>query len=359
LTIGTGSKAFTVASGLFFKNLKRIRAYSLANSANFMSGFVTYSGTTLTMTVDTIGGSGTFTDWQIAPEVILWPLQNIDIFNDNGAWSYEQRPWFSMGGVTLNVDPTNGKDTNDGLASGTGALKTLSAAVRMHFTDIMLPYPVGIRVIDGGGATIKEFVDVEHVPLGGGVYQFQNFTWAPADNSIALQVGDWSGALVQNVTFDGSTSTTPTGYIFLHQHAVLDVGSSVNFKITGLSYLISGDGHYKVNVNSGLTLTQVTGSCTFPFDARNPLSQWNFNGTMTFTSTPSFGRFLYCTSASVMVFQGNVTFSGAISGSAGLVDLGGVVLNFTGATLPGGTPIASPPSGYTSNAGGGMYATGV
>jgi hypothetical protein len=359
LTIGTGSKAFTVASGLFFKNLKRVRAYSLANSANFMSGFVSYSGTTLTMTVDTVGGSGTFTDWQIAPEVILWPGQNIDIFNDNGAWAYEQRPWFNLNATTLNVDPTNGKDTNDGLASGTGAFKTLNAAVRMHYTDIMQPYPVGIRIIDGGGATIKEYVDLEHVPLGGGVFQFQNFTWAPADSGLCLQIGDWNGALCQSITFDGSTTTSPVGYVFLHQHAVLDLGASVTMKCTNQSgSLISGDGHFKVNVNNGLTLTQVSGSPVSLYDGRNPLSQWNINGTHTFTGTPSLQRFSLMCLGSVMQVQGNVTWSGAVSFGQSFVELGGIILNQSGAALPGGAVTASnPPTGYVTTTGGGYYAT--
>lgn len=66
LAIGTGSKAFTVASGLAFVAGQRVRAVSAANSANYMEGLVaSYSTTTLTVTVDVVGGSGTLADWTI------------------------------------------------------------------------------------------------------------------------------------------------------------------------------------------------------------------------------------------------------------------------------------------------------
>ncbi len=64
LTIGTGSKAFTTQAGLAYIAGSRVRAISDANSANWMEGDVaSYSSTTLTLTVDVVGGSGTLADW--------------------------------------------------------------------------------------------------------------------------------------------------------------------------------------------------------------------------------------------------------------------------------------------------------
>lgn len=66
IAIATGSKAFTVATGLSFVAGLRVRAASAAGPANFMEGLVaSYSGATLTVTVDVTGGSGTKTDWNI------------------------------------------------------------------------------------------------------------------------------------------------------------------------------------------------------------------------------------------------------------------------------------------------------
>ncbi len=66
LTIGTGSKSFTTQTGLSYLAGNRARAASNAGPTNYMEGIVTsYSGTTLVISVDLIGGSGTKTDWNI------------------------------------------------------------------------------------------------------------------------------------------------------------------------------------------------------------------------------------------------------------------------------------------------------
>jgi len=66
LLIGTGSKAFTTQAGLAYSAGARARASSAADGANYMEGLVTaYSGTTLTINVDHVGGSGTHADWNI------------------------------------------------------------------------------------------------------------------------------------------------------------------------------------------------------------------------------------------------------------------------------------------------------
>src|SRR6202022_947767 len=65
LLIGLGTAAFTTQAGLAY-NGARVRATSNANHANWMEGVCSYSGTTLTLTVDAVGGSGTFADWAFA-----------------------------------------------------------------------------------------------------------------------------------------------------------------------------------------------------------------------------------------------------------------------------------------------------
>ena len=66
LAIEVASKAFTVAASLGYVAGMRVRATSAANAAKFMEGTVTtYSSTTRTVAVDTIGGTGTLADWTI------------------------------------------------------------------------------------------------------------------------------------------------------------------------------------------------------------------------------------------------------------------------------------------------------
>ena len=66
LAIATGSKAFTISAGLGFNVGDFVLCTSNANTTNFMHGQIaSYSGTTLTVTVAGIGGSGTKSDWKI------------------------------------------------------------------------------------------------------------------------------------------------------------------------------------------------------------------------------------------------------------------------------------------------------
>lgn len=67
LTVGSGSRAFTVAAGLPYLGGERVRAVSASDSTKFMSGVVTsYATTVLTVTVDLFLGSGTAADWNIS-----------------------------------------------------------------------------------------------------------------------------------------------------------------------------------------------------------------------------------------------------------------------------------------------------
>lgn len=73
LAIATGSKVFTTQTSLAWQAGERVRATSDANAANYMEGVVaSYTGTTLTLTIDTIGGSGTLADWSIR-QVTIFP----------------------------------------------------------------------------------------------------------------------------------------------------------------------------------------------------------------------------------------------------------------------------------------------
>lgn len=66
LAIATGSKTFSTQANKDIGVGSFVLAYSAADPANYMFGQVTaYSGTTLTVLVSLIGGSGTKTDWII------------------------------------------------------------------------------------------------------------------------------------------------------------------------------------------------------------------------------------------------------------------------------------------------------
>jgi signal peptidase I len=64
VAIGTGAKAFDTQAGLAYVANVRVRVAN--SSSNYMEGVVaSYTGTTLTVTVDRVVGSGTFASWNI------------------------------------------------------------------------------------------------------------------------------------------------------------------------------------------------------------------------------------------------------------------------------------------------------
>lgn len=64
--IATGSKSFTTQSGKYFAVGDWLLVASDADETNYMHGQVTaYSGTSLTVNVTNVGGTGTFADWVI------------------------------------------------------------------------------------------------------------------------------------------------------------------------------------------------------------------------------------------------------------------------------------------------------
>jgi hypothetical protein len=67
-TIGVGSKTFTISSPSpnAYQSGQRARAINPTSPTNYMEGVITVSLSTLTMTVDTVGGSGTHGIWSFS-----------------------------------------------------------------------------------------------------------------------------------------------------------------------------------------------------------------------------------------------------------------------------------------------------
>jgi hypothetical protein len=77
LTIATGSAVFTTQSGKDFGVGSFVLATSNANPTNYMLGQVTsYTSTSLTVNVQTIGGSGTLADWTLRASAASGPGGN-------------------------------------------------------------------------------------------------------------------------------------------------------------------------------------------------------------------------------------------------------------------------------------------
>ena len=124
LSIGAGSKVFTLnTASSAFATGARVRA-SAANPINYMEGIVTISGTTMTMTCDSFGGSSFFASW------------NIHLAGDKG---------------------------DDGTPGGSYVHTQSSASSTWTVTHSLGYYPGGISVIDSGETIV--IGDVTHTNI--------------------------------------------------------------------------------------------------------------------------------------------------------------------------------------------------
>lgn len=89
------------------------------------------------------------------PSFILWPGQSIIVYSQNNVWRVLGKArWKLTASVTLYVDPALGNDSNDGLAPGAGATKTMfQAAVVIAMdqwdVDASIPDQVVLQLEDG------------------------------------------------------------------------------------------------------------------------------------------------------------------------------------------------------------------
>jgi hypothetical protein len=178
--IGTGSKAFTTQAGLAYTVGARVRASSNANGANYMEGLATaYSGTTLTVNVSKVAGSGTFADW------------NINVAGDPGSGDLLS---------TNNLSDISNKKT---------ALDNLS----LHGADIAAAATLNLETAAGNFVHVTGNTGITAITLSDGHRRTVMFTGTPlltngaslllpgaaniqiAANDIAVFVGDASGVV--------------------------------------------------------------------------------------------------------------------------------------------------------------------
>lgn len=297
---------------------------------------------------------------------ILWPGQVCTVFNDNNTWVVTRdKRWKLTGNLTINVDPTNGNDANDGLASGSSAVQTVARAWAIVQNELDLAgntvtiqlanttYSSGVIfsgdwvgngkiILDGGGGTITAStsgVDAVwiSIPLGTPTtfdqFKIQNATitcTSPVNGGDALHVQSGNVVIGSGVTF---------GAVSVGAHIYADgVGARVyafsNYTISGgasVAHIWANEGGYILQQGSTVTLTGT------------PLFTW-------FAAAFSLGT--------IQAFS--MTYSGGANAStvrylaaAGMINTG------TGnvGTVGGGTPTAAYfPGGVGGSAvNGGLY----
>jgi hypothetical protein len=187
-TIGLGSVTMTTQAGLAYTAGARVRlAATSAPAADWMEGVCTaYSGTALTVNVDLINGSGTFTSWTI---------------NTAGQTGAAGTPTFST-----QAQAEAGIDTTTSL-NPLGATQHLNASVIGPFKNLVgrnggfevsqqgnVTYPNGVTgyVLDGWYAVIQQ-----------GQTQFAQYAGLTPTSGYSLKVQRLAGETATGQTFLG------------------------------------------------------------------------------------------------------------------------------------------------------------
>lgn len=240
LLIGTGSKTFTTQASLAYTVGARTRAASAANPVNYMEGLVTaYSGTTLTVNVTRIGGSGTLADW------------NLNLAGDPGSGNMDAANNLSdltnlatarqNLGVShvfdITASPFNAKGDYSiafGVTMGSGSAVALTSTPQFTVGD------VGKYIIVQGAAsgglnlvtTIQSFTNSQNITLAaanasGGLVSGAQIEYGTDDASAI------NAAIQAAVTAGGGVVLIPAGRSFLI--------SQINLTGIGLGITIRGD----------------------------------------------------------------------------------------------------------------------
>lgn len=374
-TIGTGSKVFTTSSGLpiivynVFNSSQRYRVYSLANPANYMVGTVSsYSGTSLTIAVDGTGGTGTFTDWQIAPEIKLWPGQSRWVFNQNNVWNLDPPKRWKQPNETELCTDAGGNDSNDGLGTppnqATRCLRHIAYAaslIQQEWDANHFPPDIGLW-----NGPFDENVMLRGQMVG---YNFINFntraanTWqnsnlsATSSSAACISVADF--AIARLVAQFGVTQTwacnqanaTNTGDIFGHQKNIIDLVGSHIFQSGGTNdspLYEDGEGRATIAGDTtggsaaGITIGRSTAETYRSFvNCQGAHCAVTTGGVLTYGGTGT----LTITTFYTVKSGGNINHSTNPAGTAASVGAassqGLSVIQENGLTLPGGAPALS------------------
>jgi hypothetical protein len=183
----TVTRVFTTQAGLGY-NGSRVRAASTAAPVNYMEGVCAYSGTTLTMTVDAIGGSGTKADW---------------------VFSIAGQPGVAGAGALLAAnnlsDVANAATARANLGAGTGNVSGAGSSVSGNVPS--LSNTTATAIVDSGNPAAALPTSLGQIPSSN-----------PSTSTVTVTIASpavvtWTGhGLIANapVVFS-STGTLPTG----------------------------------------------------------------------------------------------------------------------------------------------------
>jgi hypothetical protein len=260
VAIGTGSRSFETQSGLAYVAGSRARVASAATPTNFVEGIVTsYSGTTLALTADTIGGTGTLSLWNISlagSPGATGPTGTTGATGPAGGTG----PTGATGAGYLATSATS-RAVNSGAVSFTtqaGTAMALGMRVRVASREDVFDFMEG-TIVEYSGTTLTIYVD----RVGGsGTHADWNIVAAgdagatgPSGASFGVfgPFGYSTGSSGSTAPGWASTSTPTTLYQVTEDRSIVEVQMPRSGTITGWSVhhgaAVTGTIEYDICIN--------------------------------------------------------------------------------------------------------------
>lgn len=272
-------------------------------------------------------------------DFFLWPGQQGLCSIQNGAWVCPQPQRYAKPGVNLYVDQASGNDNNDCLAATTGACETIGAAVLRLYQSIDAQN--GSPTININCGTYGESVSAAGQITGVNVFFIQGASpgcviWRPVGATAALLVGDNAEVEIGNVTFDNVGGVGGAVGLGLHQTAVADILSGVEFGTFGGGTHMECDHTCMLNIDAGY---KVSGPASVHI-SMGPQSYLNQMGstTVTILGDPVIVIWFQIINGTAGLASG-ITYSGATTNTGQQwAVIGNGFLSLSGNTVPGVTP---------------------
>lgn len=264
---------------------------------------------------------------------LLQPGESAFVFVQNSVWYINRSSRWKVSGapLTLNTDFTNGNDANDGYGTGTGnALKTVEGALGRIANDFDLnttATPTTMTILMASGSTDSQGIHQSfHAFVGGngGAAVLIDGN----GGSITAAVQFYFGTVIQfrNITLSNAAGNC----LELHWGAKAYLKDLITFGACASTHMLLQDGACHLEVDNGYT---VSGNATFHMLCSEG-SSIGATGTVSISQAIAVTDWVLVASPAYVNLQG-LTFNlngHAVTGSKGLIELNGVVLQST-ATL--------------------------
>ena len=301
LLIATGANVFTTQASKLWVNGQYLQIASNANAVNYMHGTVTsYSGTTLTMNITDIGGSGTFADWNISisgTQGPVGPTGPAGAGNVIAASNLTNNTLVKGNGGTTGVQTTGITVDSSNNASGIGTIA--SGQVTAVNTSIGNSV-IGLAVLNKDDTSTASAIKIDLQPVN-------NST--PGTRSAQLEAIKNGDSRYIDLNFYNSNASTPTKN--------WTMGYLGDFKANGATAAASpaaGD------VNAKRLLVNGTAVVSSPFAAAYASAQTSYTNAGTFTLTHGLGGVPSLVQATLVCQTGQANYT---AGDVVLAALGG------------------------------------